>query len=194
MAFLCTTTATAQAVSPVPTRSGVCSRVHVFQFAQQFNVFGSLCSRSFWIRSPVRQFDGLGVVADAASGDGLRRSGTTAVIVRFVTQLFNYHMGDSLCSCNDVMRCNTFYRAFLQLHVSYQSMYHFFARLVDIENDELRVYVLFACSSVRVSMRMTNFKCVLCSCSSVRFPTCFSVRHESKQMAPEWMEAPSTTP
>ena len=40
---------------------------------------------------------------------------------------------------------------FLQLQVSYQAMYLPFARVVDVENDELRVSVLFACSSVRYS-------------------------------------------
>ena len=42
--------------------------------------------------------------------------------------------------------------------------------------------------------RMTNFECVLCSCSSVQLPMSFFVHHESKQMAPEWVEAPFTTP
>ena len=61
--------------------------------------------------------------------------------------------------------------------------------------------------------RMTNFECsVLFACSSVRYsgndelrvclvfllfrsaPNEFFVRHESKQMAPEWMEAPFATP
>ena len=50
-----------------------------------------------------------------------------------------------------VMLINTFYRAFLQLQLSYQAMCLSFAREVDIENDELRVSVLFACSSVRYS-------------------------------------------
>ena len=40
---------------------------------------------------------------------------------------------------------------FLQSQVSYQAMYLSFARVVDIENGELRVSVLFACFSVRYS-------------------------------------------
>ena len=44
------------------------------------------------------------------------------------------------------------------------------------------------------TVEMTDFECVLCSCSSVQLPMSFFVRHESKQMAPEWMEAPFTTP
>ena len=83
---------------------------------------------------------------------------------------------------------------FLQLQVSYQAMYLFFARVVDIENDELRVSVLFACSSVRDSGHDELRVCLVFLLFRSAPDEFFFLRHELKQMAPEWLEAPFTTP
>ena len=74
----------------------------------------------------------------------------------------------------------------------YQAMYLSFARVLDVENDELRVSVLFTCSSVRCSGNDELRVCLvfLLFRSAPKEFFC----HESKQMAPEWMEAPFTTP
>ena len=57
----------------------------------------------------------------------------------------------------------------------------------------LRVSVLFACSSVRYSGNDELRVCLLFLLFRSA-PNEFFLRHESKQVAPEWMEAPFTTP
>ena len=92
-----------------------------------------------------------------------------------------------------VMLTNTLYRAFCSCKCRIRPCIcplhaWWISRMTNFECPSCLLALLFS------TVEMTNFECVLCSCSSVQLPMSFFVRHESKQMAPEWMEAPFTTP
>ena len=92
-----------------------------------------------------------------------------------------------------VMLTNTFYRAFCSCKCRIRPCIcplhaWWISRMTNFECLSCLLALPFG------TVEMTNFECVLCSCSSVQLPMIFSVRHESKQLAPEWMEAPFTTP
>ena len=68
LAVICTTTATALA--------GTSARIVLYPHSVPLLCISGFCSRFFWIRSPVRQFDGFRVVAGAASRRALSHSHT----------------------------------------------------------------------------------------------------------------------
>ena len=169
--------------------------------------------RSFWIRSLLRQFDGFRIVGVASWRRALFNSHTRyihrvlpslccqigpvfSVPLRHQTSSHRRHGLGILhrgMTAGYVMLTNTFYRAFCSCKCRIRPCIcplhaWWISRMTNFEC--LSCLLALPCGSVE----MTNLECVLCSCSSAQLPMSFFVRHESKQMAPEWVEAPLSTP